>query len=95
MIANVLNMTQKIRDTGIHPKVDEEQWRVAQRNKRRVVGWGTLKNNLYMSGLRHISCSSYIIYILRATVYAPDGIIRRNKGVSRQKKRRDRPQTTK
>ena len=53
IIADVFKITQNVRDTSIHLKVDEEQWRVAQGSERHVGGWGTLAN--YLSGLGHIS----------------------------------------
>ena len=38
IIVDVFNIVQKVPDTGIHLKVDEEQGRVAQGSKRQVSG---------------------------------------------------------
>ena len=39
IIVNIFDIMQTIRNTGIHLKVDEEQWRIAQESKRqKLVG---------------------------------------------------------
>ena len=49
--ADIFNIIQKVKDTVIHLKVEEEQWEVTQGSKRQAEKTGFLAQNL--SGLRH------------------------------------------
>ena len=40
IIADIFNIIQKVRDTGIHLKVDEEQWKITRGSKRQASGYG-------------------------------------------------------
>ena len=51
-IADIFNMIPKVRGTGIHLKVDEEQWRITRGSKRQAGGSGPLAH--YMSKLKRI-----------------------------------------
>ena len=51
MIVDIFNIIQKIQDTSIHLKVDEEQWRIARESKRQAGGSG--HHARYLSRLRH------------------------------------------
>ena len=45
-----LEQNPEVRDTGIHLKVDEEQWKITQGSKRQAGGSGPLAH--YLSRLR-------------------------------------------
>ena len=52
IVLDILNIIQKVRDTGIHLKVrvDEERWRIARGNKRQAGGSGPIAH--FLSRLR-------------------------------------------
>ena len=41
-VVEIFDIVQTVRDTDIHLKVDEEQWRIARESKRQVGGSGPL-----------------------------------------------------
>ena len=49
--AEVRNLIENSQNTSVYVKADEQQWRIAQRNKRHASGYGPHLRNL--SRLRH------------------------------------------
>ena len=51
IIVDSFDTVQTVRNTSIHLRVDEEQWRIARVSKRQAGGFGTL--TYYLSRLHH------------------------------------------
>ena len=56
-----LQNNPEVRDTGIHLKVDEEQWRIARGNKSQALGSGPLAH--YLSRLRYTHTHTQMLLI--------------------------------
>ena len=57
-IVDIFNIIQTVRDTGIHLKVDKEQWRIAQGSNRQASGYGPhVVCNVRATTPRYSSCT--------------------------------------
>ena len=56
-IVDIFNIIQKVRDTGIRLKVDEEQWKIAQESKRQASGYDPRVCDVWATAPRYSSCS--------------------------------------
>ena len=64
---DIFNIIQKRQNTGVHLKLDEEQWRIARGSKRQAGWYGSLTR--YLSGLRRTQMLlMYVTPNLRATI---------------------------